>query len=65
MGGGGGGGGDFYDLPDVCECYEQCEHPIPDIPDNGRFLRRDCKNRKHFYCESTSQTVPGGRQFLE
>ena len=41
----------------VWDSYDQCEHPIPDIPDGRRVLRRDWKNRKHFYFEGT---VPDG-----
>ena len=47
----------FLQSSDVWDSYEQCEHPIPDIPDGRPFLRRDRKNRKHFYFEGT---VPDG-----
>ena len=43
---------------DVWDSYDQWKHLIPDIPDGRRFLRRDRKNRKHFYFEGSSQTVP-------
>ena len=41
----------FLRFSDVSDSYDQWEHRIPDIPDGRRFLRRDRKNRKHFYCE--------------
>ena len=47
----------FLRSSDVWDSYDQCEHSIPDIPDGRRFLRRDRKNRKHFYFEGT---VPDG-----
>ena len=50
---------------DVWDSYDQCEHPIADIPDGRRFLRRDRKNRKHFYFEVLSQTVPDVGDFYD
>ena len=47
----------FSRSSDVLDSYDQCEHPIPDIPDGRRLLRRDQKYRKHFYFEG-AQTVP-------
>ena len=53
---------------DVWDSYDQCEHPILDIPDGRRFLRHDQKNRKHrkhFYFEGTSQTIPDVGDFYD
>ena len=47
----------FLRFSDVWDSYNQWEHRIPDIPDGRRFLRRDRKNRKHFYFEGPFQTV--------
>ena len=47
---------------DVWDSYDQCEHTISEIPDGRRFLRRDRKNRKHFYFQ-LSQTVPDVSDF--
>ena len=45
---------------DVWDSYDQCELSIPD---GWRFLRRDRKNREHFYFEGTSQTAPTSEIF--
>ena len=38
---------------DVWDSYDQWEHFIPEIPDGRRFLRRNRKNRNHFYFVGT------------
>ena len=55
----------FLRFSNVWDSYDQCEDPIPDIPDARQFLRRDRKNRKHFYFEGTSQTVPDVSDFYD
>ena len=47
---------------DIWDSYDQCEHPIPDVPDGQRFLRRD---RKHFYFEGTVPDFPDIGDFYD
>ena len=47
---------------DVWVSYDPSEHSIPD---GRRFLRRDRKNRKHFYFEGPSQTFPDVGNFYD
>ena len=54
----------FLRSSDVWDSYDQWEHSIPDIADVRRFLRRDRKNRKHFYFEDTVSDGPRGQRFL-
>ena len=49
---------EFLQLPDAWVSHDKCEHSfIRVIPDGRRVLRRDRKNRNHFYFKSKSQTV--------
>ena len=52
----------FLRFSDVSDSYDQWEHRIPD---GRRFLRRDLKNRKHFYFEGPSQTIPDVGDFYD
>ena len=56
--------GNFYDLPDVRDSYDQCKHPIPDIPDGRRFLRRDWKDLETFLLWRYIPDGPRRQQFL-
>ena len=55
----------FLRFSDVSDSYDQWEHRISDIPDGRRVLRRDLENRKHFYFEGPSQTVPDVGDFYD
>ena len=55
----------FLRFSDVWNSYDQWEHYIPDFPDGRRFLRRDRKNRKHFYFEGPSETIPEAGDFYD
>ena len=52
----------FSRFTDAWDSYDQWEHRIPD---GQQFLRRDRKNRKHYYVEGPSQTVSNVSDFYD
>ena len=55
--------GDFYDLPTSGILTTSVNTPSQ-IPNGRQFLRRDRKNRKHFYFQGTVPDGPRRRRFL-